>query len=133
MDLPAAGRSDRPRVLVADDAHEITHLLASWLRQDYDVFTAWDGQQAIYVAEQVEPTVALLDIAMPRSSGFEVAERFREHPRLRRIRVIFVTGLRHPENALRAIDLGALDYLYKPLDEETVRDRVRVAIELSGV
>lgn len=132
MESPAAGRSDRPRVLVADDAYEITRLIASWLRQDYDVFTAWDGQQALDVAERVEPNVALLDIAMPRSSGFEVAERFRQHPRLRRTRVIFVTGLQHPENALRAIDLGALDYLYKPLDEETVRDRVRVAVELSG-
>jgi PleD family two-component response regulator len=118
-------------VLVADDASEITHLIATWLRPDYDVFTALDGEQAVSVAQQVEPNVALLDIAMPRSNGFEVAEVFRQHPRLRRTRIIFFTGLRQPENAVRAIELGALDYLYKPLDEETVRDRVRVAIELS--
>lgn len=118
-------------MLVADDAHEITHLVATWLRPDYEVFTALDGQQALHVAERTEPTVALLDIAMPKSTGFEVAELFRQHPRLRRTRIIFVTGLRQPENAVRAIELGALDYLYKPLDEETVRDRVRVAIELS--
>jgi CheY-like chemotaxis protein len=124
-------RSTRPRVLVADDAQEITQLLATWLRPDYEVFTALDGQQALNVAERIEPVVALLDIAMPKSSGFEVAERFRQHPRLRRTRIIFVTGFRQPENALRAVELGALDYLYKPLDEDTVRDRVRVAIELS--
>lgn len=124
-------RSTRPRVLVADDAQEITQLLATWLRPDYEVFTALDGQQALNVAERIEPVVALLDIAMPKSSGFEVAELFRQHPRLRRTRIIFVTGLRQPENALRAVELGALDYLYKPLDEDTVRDRVRVAIELS--
>lgn len=124
-------RSTRPRVLVADDALEITHLLATWLRADYDVFTALDGQQALNVAEQVEPVVALLDIAMPGTSGFEVAEWFRQHPRLCRTRIIFVTGHRQPENALRAVELGALDYLYKPLDEDTVRDRVRVAIELA--
>jgi len=132
MDSPAAGRSERPRVLVADDACEITSLISAWLRRDYDVFTAWNGLQALYVAEQVEPNVALLDIAMPGSSGLEVAEHFRQHPRLCRTRVIFVTGLHHPGNALRAIELGALDYLYKPLDEETVRDRVRAAIDLSG-
>jgi two-component system, cell cycle response regulator len=121
----------RPRVLVADDAPEITQLIAAWLRPEYDVFTAWDGEQAVTVAERIEPTVALLDIAMPKSTGFEVAEQFRQHPRLRRTRIIFVTGLRQPEHAVRAIELGALDYLYKPLDEETIRDRVKVAVDLS--
>jgi two-component system, cell cycle response regulator len=121
----------RPRVLVADDAPEITQLIAAWLRPEYDVFTAWDGEQAVTVAERIEPTVALLDIAMPKSTGFEVAEQFRQHPRLRRTRIIFVTGLRQPENAVRAIELGALDYLYKPLDEETIRDRVKVAVDLA--
>jgi PleD family two-component response regulator len=121
----------RPRVLVADDAPEITQLIAAWLRPEYDVFTAWDGEQAMTVAERIEPTVALLDIAMPKSTGLEVAEQFRQHPRLRRTRIIFVTGLRQPEHAIRAIELGALDYLYKPLDEETIRDRVKVAVDLS--
>jgi DNA-binding response OmpR family regulator len=46
--------------------------------------------------------------------------------------IIFVTGLTEPANALRAVELGALDYLYKPLDEETVRRRVRIAVELSN-
>jgi PleD family two-component response regulator len=131
MNSTVAGRLSKPRVLVADDAPEITQLIATWLRPEYDVFTAWDGEQALTVAERVEPTVALLDVAMPKSTGFEVAELFRQHPRLRRTRIIFVTGLRQPENAVRAIELGALDYLYKPLDEETILDRVRVAIELS--
>jgi len=131
MDLATVRRQSRPRVLVADDANEIVYLIATWLRSDYDVFTALDGQQALDVAERIEPTVALLDIAMPKSTGFEVAQQLREHPRLCRTRIIFVTGLRQPENAVRAIELGALDYLYKPLDEETVRNRVRVAIELS--
>ncbi|HEX2343367.1 MAG TPA: response regulator [Vicinamibacterales bacterium] len=131
MNSTVAGRQSKPRVLVADDAPEITQLIAAWLRPEYDVFTAWDGEQALSVAERVEPTVALLDVAMPKSTGFQVAELFRQHPRLRRTRIIFVTGLRQPENAIRAIELGALDYLYKPLDEETILDRVRVAIELS--
>jgi two-component system cell cycle response regulator len=131
MNSTVAGRQSKPRVLVADDAPEITQLIAAWLRPEYDVFTAWDGEQALSVAERVEPTVALLDVAMPKSTGFEVAELFRQHPRLRRTRIIFVTGLRQPENAIRAVELGALDYLYKPLDEETILDRVRVAIELA--
>jgi PleD family two-component response regulator len=133
MDLPDAGRSEKPRVLVADDAPEITQLIAAWLGRDYEVFTAWDGQEALHIAERIVPSVAVLDIAMPKSNGFEVAERFRQHPRLRRTRIIFVTGLQHPGNAIRAVELGALDYLYKPLDEETIRARVRTAIELSGV
>jgi PleD family two-component response regulator len=131
MNSTVAGRQSKPRVLVADDAPEITQLIAAWLRPEYDVFTAWDGEQALSVAERVEPTVALLDVAMPKSTGLEVAELFRQHPRLRRTRIIFVTGLRQPENAIRAVELGALDYLYKPLDEETILDRVRVAIELA--
>lgn len=130
--MPARPASNhKPRVLVADDAPEITLLLSRWLRPDYDVVTAWDGEEALRLAETVEPIVAVLDIAMPKSNGFELAEMFRQHPRLRRTRIIFVTGLQQPENALRAVELGALDYLYKPLDEDTVRRRVRAAVELA--
>jgi two-component system cell cycle response regulator len=122
---------EKPRVLVADDAPEITQLISLWLRPEYEVYTALNGDDAVRVAERVEPNVALLDVVMPRSNGFEVAEMLRQHPRLRRTPIIFFTGLRQPENALRAIELGALDYLYKPLDEDTLRKRVRTAIELS--
>jgi two-component system sensor histidine kinase/response regulator len=131
MPLRGSRKPARPRVLVADDAPEITQLVARWLNRDYEVFTAWNGEEALRLAEMVEPSVAVLDVAMPKSSGFEVAEMLRQHPRLRRTPIIFVTGLTEPANALRAVELGALDYLYKPLDEEIIRRRVRIAVELS--
>ena len=73
--MPARPASNhKPRVLVADDAPEITLLLSRWLRPDYDVVTAWDGEEALRLAETVEPLVAVLDIAMPKSNGLELAE-----------------------------------------------------------
>jgi PleD family two-component response regulator len=117
-------------ILVVDDAPEVTQLVASWLRDDYSVFTAARGDEALRVAEIVHPRVALLDIVMPRPNGFELAEMFREHPRLSGTGIIFITGLRDPANAMRAIELGALDFLYKPIDEDTVRERVRAAVEM---
>lgn len=123
----------RGRVLVVDDSPDVTQLLALWLGQTYAVFTANSGLQGLILAETVFPHVALLDIVMAPPNGFEVADRFRHHPRLARTRVIFITGLDHAANASRALELGAVDLLYKPLDERILLERVRSAVELAGV
>lgn len=116
-----------------DDAPDVTQLIKLWLVGTYAVWTASSGREAVHVAERVAPHVALLDIMMPPPNGFEVAERFRLHPRLARTRVIFLTGLDNAANAARALELGAVDLLYKPLDERILMQRVRSAVELAGV
>jgi DNA-binding response OmpR family regulator len=121
----------KPRVLVVDDANEITDLITAWLHE-YEVIPAASGRRAYEIAEQLTPAAMLVDIVLPDVNGFQLAEAFRQHPRLARTPIIFMSGLRHPENALRAVELGAFDFLQKPLSEETVRDRLRSALELRG-
>lgn len=126
----APGQNQIPRVLIVDDAPEITELLAAWLQDSYEVYAANRGDEALTVAHHVTPDVALIDIMMPNPNGFSVAEEFRRHPRLAATRVIFITGLDHPANAARAAELGVVDLLYKPLDYDKVRACVKHAIEL---
>jgi PleD family two-component response regulator len=126
----SAGPSIKPRVLVVDDAREITDLVADWLRGTYEVIAAVSGRQAFELAHQLTPAAMLVDIVLPDVNGFQVAEALRQHPRLARTPIIFMSGLQHPENAVRAVELGAVDFLQKPLVEEVVRDRIRSALEM---
>lgn len=118
------------RIIVVDDAPEITRLLAHWLRPEYEVYAANDGAEALTLAHHLAPDVALVDIMMPHPNGFAIAEAFREHPRLASTRIIFITGLDQPANAARAAELGVIDLLYKPLDCDKVLVSVKRALEL---
>lgn len=124
------GRSHSPRILIVDDAPEITELLAAWLRGSYDVHVSNRGVEALTIAHHLSPHVAIIDIMMPAPNGFAIAEEFRLHPRLASTRVIFITGLDHPANAARAAELGVVDLLYKPLDYDKVHACVKRALEL---
>ncbi len=118
------------RVLVVDDAPEITRLLAQWLWPAYEVYATTDGTEALTFAHHLTPDVALIDIMMPHPNGFAIAEEFRRHPRLASTRIIFITGLDRPANAARAAELGVVDLLYKPLDYDKVLASVKRALEL---
>lgn len=103
----------RPRILIADDepmlrAELRESLLALWPEAEV-VGEAADGIEAVRMAQQLEPSVAFLDIRMPGLTGLEVARTFGS-----RTHVVFVTA--HDEHALAAFDEGALDYVLKPTD-----------------
>lgn len=124
------GSQTPARILIVDDAPEITRMLAIWLDPPYEAHVANDGADALTLAHHITPDVALVDIMMPAPNGFAIAEEFRRHPRLASTPVIFITGLDQPANAARAAELGVLDLLYKPLDCDTVLASVQKALEL---
>ncbi len=117
------------RILIVDDMRHNVELLKRWLAPEgYAIFTAANGREAMAEAAQHKPDLVLLDIMLPPPSGFEVCEQIKKDPETRHAAVILMTGLQHPENRLRGLEVGADDFLQKPFDAHDVRMRVRLAL-----
>ena len=109
--------SPKQRILVADDNRDAADSLAVMLRiAGHDVRTAYDGQQALDVAETFKPSLALLDLGMPRVNGHDTARRLRETEHGRNIVIIALTGWGQPEDRNRSLAAGFDHHLVKPVD-----------------
>jgi len=121
-----------PILLVDDKPENLTALAAILDRPDYRVVTATSGEEALRLALRDRFAVALIDVAMPRMNGLEVAAHLKALERSRHIPIIFITAFgEDPEEIHRAYAAGGADYLVKPLDPEIVRKKVAVFVELS--
>ena len=108
--------SPKQRILVADDNRDAADSLAVMLRiAGHDVRTAYDGQQALDVAETFKPSLALLDLGMPRVNGHDTARRLRETEHGRNIVIIALTGWGQPEDRNRSLAAGFDHHLVKPV------------------
>ena len=109
--------SPKQRILVADDNRDAADSLAVMLRiAGHDVRTAYDGQQALDLAETFKPSLALLDLGMPRVNGHDTARRLRETEHGRNIVIIALTGWGQPEDRNRSLAAGFDHHLVKPVD-----------------
>jgi diguanylate cyclase (GGDEF)-like protein len=113
-----------------DDTSDVRDLLAAILGDDYEIFTASDGRRAVELAVTNQPDLILLDVLMPGLDGFEVCRRLRREERTQRIPIIVLTGLNAIEDEQRALELGAIDFIAKPIQPAIVRLRVRNHMEL---
>jgi len=103
------------------------------LRPSYRVRGAISGTEALRVVmEDPRPDLILLDVMMPGMGGYEVFQHLRTHPDTRDIPVIFVTAMDHMEDEMRGLELGAVDYITKPLRPPVVLARIHTQIELKG-
>ncbi|HZJ54233.1 MAG TPA: hybrid sensor histidine kinase/response regulator [Myxococcaceae bacterium] len=124
--------SPAPLLLVDDKAENLTALAAILDRPDYRLVCATSGEEALRLALRERFAAALIDVAMPRMNGFEVATNLKALERSRHIPIIFITAFgEDPEEIHRAYAAGGADYLVKPLDPEIVRKKVAVFVELS--
>ena len=113
-------------VLVVDDTPDNLTLLSGILKGDYRVLLATNGAKALEICSSEEPPdLVLLDVMMPEMDGFEVARRMREHPNSESTPVIFVTALATNEARTSGLELGAVDFLTKPVDPQQLLSRVR--------
>ncbi len=113
-------------VLVVDDNEQNLELLHAYLDElGGEVRLARDGLEAIESVGQSVPDIILLDIMMPRMSGFQVCERLKKDPATRDIPIIMVTALNEVGDVERAIDSGADDFLTKPVNKLELLTRVR--------
>jgi diguanylate cyclase (GGDEF)-like protein len=126
--------TQRHRILAIDRAQEIARLGEVQLEDlDVDLSTVDHGQQGLELARRQRPDLILLGVGLTDMSGFEVCRRLREDPRTRGVRVIFVTGSNDPDDKLRGLDLGAVDYVTKPYHPAELKARVRLALQTKAM
>ena len=121
----------RPKLLVVDDQPtniQVMHQI--FAGGDYQIFMATSGAQALAMCRDNPPNLVLLDIVMPEMDGFEVCQRLKSNPITRDIPVIFVTGHTDTEQETRGLEIGAVDFIHKPVNPAVVRARVRTHLTL---
>lgn len=121
------------RVLVVDDSPQITELIAAWLSDLAIVSVAYSGTEAWQAAIVTQPHVLIVDIVLPGLSGFDLVDALRQRSGGFESQVIFITGLQEPANTYRAMELGAMTVLHKPLDPQKVREAVLAALHSAHV
>ncbi|MDR3255393.1 MAG: response regulator [Synergistaceae bacterium] len=126
-------KEPKKTVLAVDDAQSNLQVVESALRDDFVVHLAKSGSMAIIALQRFVPDLILLDIEMPRVSGFDVMEEIRNSPRLRKVPVIFLTSHAEADSVVTALRKGAKDYIVKPFDPTNLRERVhKVLAQSSG-
>ena len=114
------------RILIADDNEQNRELLDAYLAdEDFEIMMAADGQETLEVVEANEPDLILLDIMMPRMSGYEVCEKLKADSEKRKIPVLMVTALNEMGDIEKAVNSGCDDFLTKPVNQLELKTRVR--------
>ena len=122
------------RILIADDNQANCELLEAYLaKMDCETEIAVDGQEAFDKAVSFQPDLILLDVMMPKLSGFEVCQKIKADPKLAGIMVLMVTALNELGDIERAVDAGTNDFLSKPVNRIEFLKRVENLLKLKGV
>jgi adenylate cyclase len=125
---------EKPTVLVVDDTPENITLITALLKGDYKVKTATNGERAIKVATTgAPPDIILLDVMMPVMYGYETCRHFKETAATKDIPIIFLTSKTDIEDEIKGFQLGAVDYIPKPISPPVVLARVKTHLELKKV
>ncbi len=119
------------KILLVDDIGENLKLLRSILGNEYDLFFAKNGLDALSLSDTHHPDLILLDIMMPDMDGYEVCRRLKADEKCLDIPVIFITSKILPEDEIKGFELGAVDYITKPISPPVVRARVRTHLQLA--
>ena len=119
-----------PRILVVDDMPDNLFLMNGLFGDRYRVIQAGSGQEALKIMMGSEPPdMVLLDIMMPDMDGYEVMRRIRQHPPTANVPIVFVTGLVTPQDERLGRELGAVDYVTKPIDPKLVIERIEAHVQ----
>lgn len=126
--------SEKPRVLIADDNEANVELLEAYLAgMEIETLVAVDGQDTLDKVEQFKPDLILLDIMMPKLSGFEVCQRLKGDPEKSAIMILMITALNELGDIERAVEAGTDDFLSKPVNKVELVKRVENMLKLRGV
>ena len=125
---------EKSRILIADDNQPNVELLEAYLAGiDCEIAIAFDGQEALDKVTSFQPDLILLDIMMPKLSGFEVCKQLKGTPETRQIMILMVTALNELGDIERAVDAGTNDFISKPVTKLELLKRVENMLRLKGV
>jgi CheY-like chemotaxis protein len=127
LDLPEGP----PKILIADDNVQNVELLEAYLAGlDCEIRTAVDGEDTLRVVDEFRPDLLLLDVMMPRLSGFEVCKKLRANPETRDLQVLMVTALNEPSDFERGVQAGTDDFLTKPVNKVELLCRIKSLLKV---
>jgi len=119
----------KAKILLVDDEQDILDILSfNLLKEDYQVFTASNGNDAIEIAKDVTPDLIVLDRMMPFKNGIETCKELREISSLKDTAIIFLTALADEENEILGLEVGADDYLSKPIKPKRLVSKVKATL-----
>jgi len=129
---PPGRLADRAKILLVDDTPgNLVSLEAALEGLGEDLVMAQSGMEALRYLLEDDFAAVLLDVKMPEMDGFQTAELIRARKRSRHVPILFLTGYKGDEQLFRGYDLGAVDFLFKPIVPEILRSKVKVFVELS--
>lgn len=118
------------RVLIVDDEPDIVELLKYNLQSEgYDCLTAPNGEKALELVEKHKPDLILLDVMMPKMDGMEVCRKIKENPKLSDIFIIFLTARGEEYSEIAGFEMGADDYITKPIKPRLLMSRVKAILK----
>ncbi len=124
----------RSRILIADDNPTNVELLEAYLADiPCEIAVAVDGLDTMQKVASFQPDLVLLDVMMPKLSGFEVCKKIKQNPETRRIMVLMVTALNEPGDVERAVAVGCDDFLSKPIHKVELLKRVENMLKLRHI
>ncbi len=121
---------ERKKILIVDDERFNINILVDLLKPTYKIMVAINGKQALKAAQSDSPPdLILLDVMMPEMDGYEVCQQLKADEKTHEIPVIFVTAMGQESDETKGLEMGAVDYITKPISPAIVEARVKVLIE----
>ena len=121
------------KILIAEDERDIRDLVAFTLRfAGYEVFAAANGEEAVEMAPNVSPDLILMDVRMPRMTGYEACRIMKLNPDLRDIPIVFLSAKGQETEIQQGLDAGAEEYLLKPFAPDQLTSHVKTILAKFG-
>ncbi len=126
-------KNKHQNIIIVDDTPQNIKVIGTILRKEgFMISIAQSGKQALEIIEQESPDLILLDIIMPDMDGFEVCKRLKENPVTKDVPVIFLTALSGTEHTVKGFEVGAVDYVTKPIQREELMARVKTHLTIKA-
>ena len=124
----------KTKILIADDEKYLHDLLAKVLSADeFDMLHAYDGKEALRLAEEQLPALIVLDVMMPAMDGRDICKRLKSSPKTKDMKIIMLTAKDQQHDRILGLQLGADDYISKPCSMNYLARRIKIASDRNGL
>lgn len=123
-------QESKPLIMAIDDSPTNLQLLVEGLGELYEIICFTSGKEALSLVEAYQPELILLDIQMPEISGYDLCEKLKNLELIKNVPIIFITAMSQPEDEIKGLEYGAVDYITKPFDMRIVNLRISTQVTL---